>query len=185
MSDKEGANEDYFNPEEEVKITSEVECTLPKEKVSSGEEDEECIYKGRIRLFRWRDGEWKERGTGDLKFLRHKTQKKIRFVLRQDKTLKTVANFMIANDPLCVLKNHQGSDKMFNFIAYDCSEDEPLMEKFVVKIGNAEKAKIFKENWDAAKLFNKLVKEGKESELVYAPVVKDDDKENEKNEEKK
>ena len=52
MSDKEGANEDYFNPEEEVKITSEVECTLPKEKVSSGEEDEECIYKGRIRLFR-------------------------------------------------------------------------------------------------------------------------------------
>ena len=120
-----------------------------------------------------------------MKFLRHKTEKKIRFVLRQDKTLKTVANFMIANDPLCVLKNHQGSDKMFNFIAYDCSEDEPLMEKFVVKIGNAEKAKIFKENWDAAKLFNKLVKEGKDSELVYAPVVKDDDKENEKNEEKK
>ena len=72
---------------------------------------------------------------------------------------------------------------MFNFIAYDCSEDEPLMEKFVVKIGNAEKAKKFKENWDAAKLFNKLVKEGKESELVYAPVIVDDEKD--KNEEKK
>ena len=182
MSDNDD-NNDYFNPEEEVKITSDVACTLPKEKIKSGEEDEECIYKERIRLYRWRDGEWKERGTGDLKFLRHKTEKRIRFILRQDKTLKNVANFVIANDPLCILKNHQGSDKMFNFIAYDCSEDEPLMEKFVVKIGNAEKAKKFKENWDAAKLFNKLVKEGKESELVYAPVIKEEDKE--KNEEKK
>ena len=181
MSDNDD-NNDYFNPEEEVKITSDVACTLPKEKIKSGEEDEECIYKERIRLYRWRDGEWKERGTGDLKFLRDKTNKRIRFILRQDKTLKNVANFVIANDPLCILKNHQGSDKMFNFIAYDCSEDEPLMEKFVVKIGNAEKAKKFKENWDAAKLFNKLVKEGKESELVYAPVVKD---EKEKNDDEK
>ena len=74
---------------------------------------------------------------------------------------------------------------MFNFIAYDCSEDEPLMEKFVVKIGNAEKAKIFKENWEAAKLFNKLVKEGKESELIYAPVVNDDENNKDKGEDKK
>ena len=182
MSDNED-NNDYFNPEEEVKISSDVACTLPKETIKSGEENEECIYKERIRLYRWRDGEWKERGTGDLKFLRHKTEKRIRFILRQDKTLKNVANFVISNDPLCILQNHQGSDKMFNFIAYDCSEDEPLMEKFVVKIGNAEKAKKFKENWDAAKLFNKLVKEGKESELVYAPVIKEEEKE--KNEEKK
>ena len=184
MSDNED-NNDYFNPEEEVKITSDVACTLPKENIKSGEENEECIYKERIRLYRWRDGEWKERGTGDLKFLRHKTEKRIRFILRQDKTLKNVANFVIANDPLCILQNHQGSDKMFNFIAYDCSEDEPLMEKFVVKIGNAEKAKKFKENWDAAKLFNKLVKEGKESELIYAPVVNDDENNKDKGEDKK
>ena len=182
MSDNEDNNE-YFNVEEEVKISSDVACNLPEVKIKSGEENEECIYKERIRLYRWRDGEWKERGTGDLKFLRDKTNKRIRFILRQDKTLKNVANFVIANDPLCILQNHQGSDKMFNFIAYDCSEDEPLMEKFVVKIGNAEKAKKFKENWDAAKLFNKLVKEGKESELVYAPVIKEEEKE--KNEEKK
>ena len=182
MSDNEDNNE-YFNVEEEVKISSDVACNLPEVKIKSGEENEECIYKERIRLYRWRDGEWKERGTGDLKFLRDKTNKRIRFILRQDKTLKNVANFIIANDPLCILQSHQGSDKMFNFIAYDCSEDEPLMEKFVVKIGNAAKAKKFKENWDAAKLFNKLVKEGKESELVYAPVIVDDEKD--KNEEKK
>ena len=180
---EEGDNGEYFNPEEEVKINPTDNCNLAKVEIKTGEEDEDLIFKSRGKLYRFRDGEWKERGTGDLKLLRHKKDKKIRFILRQDKTLKIVANFIISEKPLCELKPHQGSEKMFNFIAYDCSEDEPLMEKFVVKIGNAEKAKIFKENWDAAKLFNKLVKEGKESELVYAPVIKEEEKE--KNEEKK
>ncbi len=95
------------------------------------------IYKGRAKLFRWRD-EWKERGAGDLKLLRQKENKKIRCVLRQDKTLKAVANFIIEDDPLCHLKEHSGSDKQFFFTAYDCSEETPLIEKFVLKFGNAE-----------------------------------------------
>jgi Ran-binding protein 1 len=96
----------------------------------------------RARLYRWRDPEWKERGTGEVKLLRHKSTKKIRCILRQDKTLKPVCNFVVAEDPLCVLKEHQGSDKMFFFTAYDCSEDPFQMEKFVLKFGNAE-SKIF------------------------------------------
>ena len=106
--------------------------------------------------------------------------------MRQDKTLKVVANFLLSENPLCELKPHQGSDKMFYFMAFDCSEDEHVVEKFVIKLGNAEKAKDFKEKFEAAKLFNKLVKEGKENELVFAPVVESDDKkEEEKKEEKK
>ena len=46
-------------------------------------------------MFRFRETEWKERGTRDFKLLRHKTGKKIRFILRQDKKLKIVANFII------------------------------------------------------------------------------------------
>ena len=87
----------------------------------------------RSRLYRWRNSEWKERGTGEIKILRHKQSKKIRCVLRQDKTLKPVSNFVVAEDPLCVLKEHQGSDKMFFFTAYDCSEDPFQIEKFVLK----------------------------------------------------
>ena len=193
---EEGDNGEYFNPEEEVKINPTDNCNLAKVEIKTGEEDEDLIFKSRGKLFRFRDGEWKERGTGDLKLLRHKKDKKIRFILRQDKTLKIVANFIISEKPLCELKPHQGSEKMFIFMAYDCSE-EPVMEKFVIKLGNAEKAKVFKKNFEDAQTFNKMVKEGKEKELVQAPIFKDveaenkktdaskDDKKEEKKEEKK
>ena len=177
---EDGDNGEYFNPEEEVKINPTEACKLPKAEIKSGEEDEDLIFKGRARLYRFRDGEWKERGTGDMKLLRHKTDKKIRFILRQDKTLKIVANFIIAEKPLCELKPHQGSDKMFMFIAYDCSDEQPGMEKFVIKLGNAEKAKTFQKHFEDAQIFNKLAKEGKDSELKYAPVFKDEESENKK-----
>ena len=176
---EEGDNGDYFNPEEEVKINPTNNLNLAKVEVKTGEEDEDLIFKSRGKLYRFRDGEWKERGTGDLKLLRHKKEKKIRFILRQDKTLKIVANFIISEKPLCELKPHQGSEKMFMFMAYDCSE-EPVMEKFVIKLGNAEKAKVFKKNFEDAQTFTKLVKEGKEKELVWAPIFKDVEAENKK-----
>ena len=170
-------NGEYFNPEEEIKISPSTECALPKVEVKTGEEDEDLIFKGRAKLYRFRDSEWKERGTGDMKLLRHKTNKKIRFILRQDKTLKIVANFIISEKPLCELKPHQGSDKMFMFLAYDCSDEEPKIEKFVIKLGNADKAKNFQKHFEDAQTFNKLVKEGKESELKYAPIFKDEEAE--------
>ena len=176
---EEGDNGEYFNPEEEVQINPTNNLNLAKVEVKTGEEDEDLIFKSRGKLFRFRDGEWKERGTGDLKLLRHKTEKKIRFILRQDKTLKIVANFIISEKPLCELKPHQGSEKMFMFMAYDCSE-EPVMEKFVIKLGNADKAKVFKKHFEDAQTFNQLVKEGKEKELVWAPVFKDTEAENKK-----
>ena len=176
---EEGDNGEYFNPEEEVKINPTDNCNLAKIEIKTGEEDEDLIFKSRGKLYRFRDGEWKERGTGDLKLLRHKKDKKIRFILRQDKTLKIVANFIISEKPLCELKPHQGSEKMFMFMAYDCSE-EPVMEKFVIKLGNADKAKVFKKHFEDAQTFNKLVKEGKDKELVYAPIFKDVEAENKK-----
>ena len=171
---------EYFNPEEEVKITPSQECNLPKVEIKTGEEEEDLIYKGRGRLYRFREKEWKERGTGDIKLLRHKTKKSIRFILRQDKTLKIVANFIISEKPLCELKPYQGSDKIFMFIAYDCSDEEPKLEKFLIKLGNADKAKNFQTHFNDAQEFNKLAKEGKESELKYAPIFKDEEAENKK-----
>ena len=173
-------NGEYFNPEEEVKINPTQACTLAKVEIKTGEEDEDVIYKARGRIYRFRENEWKERGTGDMKLLRHKTDKRIRFILRQDKTLKIVANFIIQDKPLCDLKPHQGSDKMFHFLANDCWEETPVIEKFAIKLGNAEKAKLFKKNFDDAQVFNKLAKEGKDSELIYAPIFKDVEAENKK-----
>ena len=67
---------------------------MPEVKKVTGEEAEECIFKMRCKLYRMRDEQWKERGTGNCKLLRHKESKKIRFVMRQEKTLKPVANFI-------------------------------------------------------------------------------------------
>ena len=183
-------NGDYFNPEEEVAIGDAKNCELRVSVVKSGEENEELIFKMRARLYRWRDNEWKERGTGEVKLLRDKTEKRIRFVLRQDKTLKAVANFIVAPAPLCELKPHQGSEKMFFFVAYDFSAEEAAVEKFVIKLGNADNAKKFKEAFNDARQFNIDVKEGKK-DLKFAPVIKEEkeeekeEKKDEKKEEKK
>ena len=67
---------------------------MPEVKKVTGEEQEECIFKMRAKLYRLRDDQWKERGTGNAKLMRHKETKKIRFIMRQEKTLKPVANFI-------------------------------------------------------------------------------------------
>jgi hypothetical protein len=48
----------------------------------------------RAKLFRFDStaAEWKERGTGDVRLLSHKETKKVRLVMRRDKTLKVCAN---------------------------------------------------------------------------------------------
>lgn len=62
-------------------------------KVETGEESEDTFWKCRSKLYRWAaGGEWKERGLGEAKLLQHRETKKIRFLLRQEKTLKIVAN---------------------------------------------------------------------------------------------
>ena len=71
------------------------QAELPKVAKVTGEEKEECIFRVRCKLYRLRDDQWKERGVGNGKLLRNKETKKIRFVMRQEKTLKPVANFIL------------------------------------------------------------------------------------------
>lgn len=50
----------------------------------------------RAKLFRFAAdaSEWKERGTGDVRLLQSKETKKVRLVMRRDKTLKVCANHL-------------------------------------------------------------------------------------------
>ena len=60
----------------------------------TNEEAEEQTFKMRAKLFKFdsESREWKERGTGDVRLLKHKENGKTRLVMRRDKTLKVCAN---------------------------------------------------------------------------------------------
>lgn len=65
-----------------------------KVETKTHEEAEEQTFKMRAKLFKFdRDSrEWKERGTGDVRLLKHRENGKTRLVMRRDKTLKVCAN---------------------------------------------------------------------------------------------
>ena len=58
------------------------------------EESEEQVFNMRCKMFKFvpESREWKERGTGDVRLLKHKENGKTRLVMRRDKTLKVCAN---------------------------------------------------------------------------------------------
>ena len=140
----------------------------------TGEETEECIFRMRTKLYRLRDEQWKERGTGNCKLLRNKETKKIRFVMRQEKTLKPVANFILQETPLCDLLPMKNNDKAFLWSCNDFSEEEAKLEKLCARFQTVENTNLFKEAFEAARTFNNLVREGKaDSELTFAPAIED------------
>lgn len=51
-----------------------------KIQVKTGEEDEEVLYSHRAKLFRFRSSEWRERGLGDIKILKHREIGSLRYV---------------------------------------------------------------------------------------------------------
>lgn len=75
----EGAEEEEDYQEEENQTYFTPVIALPdKVKVVTGEENETLLYCHRAKLFRFVDKEWRERGLGDIKILRHNETKKLR-----------------------------------------------------------------------------------------------------------
>ncbi|KAG5421164.1 YRB1 [Candida metapsilosis] len=124
--------------------------------VKTNEEDEDVVYKVRAKLFRFHADtkEWKERGTGDVKFLKHKTTGKTRILMRRDKTLKICANHLIQSD--YELKPNIGSDRSWVYtVTADVSEGEPEAQTLAIRFGNKENADLFKEHFEKAQSENK------------------------------
>lgn len=53
--------------------------------------------------------------------------------MRQDKTLKIVANHYLMDKPYCELIPMAGSDKALMWVANDCSEGKAAEEKLAVR----------------------------------------------------
>jgi Ran-binding protein 1 len=110
----------------------------------------------RAKLFKFNKeaNEWKERGTGDVRLLKHKENGKTRLVMRRDKTLKVCANHygmlrllgtVWANAdhqvvvPEMKLSPNVGSDRSWVWnAAADVSEGEPEAQTLAIRFANSE-----------------------------------------------
>jgi len=136
----------HFEPV--IKLTEQVE-------VRTYEEDEDVLFKLRSKLFRFatESNEWKERGTGDVRLLQHKESKKIRLVMRRDKTLKVCANHLISSD--MKLQPNVGSDRSWVWkVAADYSEEPPTSETLAIRFANSDLADDFKKAFESAQESN-------------------------------
>uniref|UniRef100_A0A8K9WTA6 RanBD1 domain-containing protein n=1 Tax=Oncorhynchus mykiss TaxID=8022 RepID=A0A8K9WTA6_ONCMY len=94
-----GSNNDSTHVEED-KNGPHFEPIVPlpdKVDVKTGEEEEKEMFCNRAKLFRFdaETKEWKERGIGLVKILKHNTSGKVRLLMRREKVLKVCANHWI------------------------------------------------------------------------------------------
>jgi len=127
---------------------------LPPVQTKTLEEDEEDMLKLRAKLFRYdsesEPREWKERGTGDIKILKHKQLGTCRILMRRDKTLKICANHSVL--PQLELKTNCGSDRAWVWSTpADFADEEPKPELLAIRFANAENAQKFHEVFEQAK----------------------------------
>eukprot|EP00828_Plagiopyla_frontata_P005364 TRINITY_DN1213_c0_g1_i1.p1 TRINITY_DN1213_c0_g1~~TRINITY_DN1213_c0_g1_i1.p1 ORF type:complete len:189 (-),score=41.24 TRINITY_DN1213_c0_g1_i1:259-825(-) len=179
--------DENYNPEDEV-IGNWETVNLPELPTITGEEDDEVLKKFRSKLYRWREKQWKERGIGELKFLKNKKTNKVRILMRQEQTHKIVANHLIqSQSSLCQLSKLKTSDKAWVWNCYDMSDDKPQGEKLCAKFTSAQDFKDFQEIFEKSYKDNdQLTKvEAKEEEKKEEEEQKVEPKEEEKKEEAK
>ncbi|KAL2545041.1 Ran-binding protein 1-like protein c [Forsythia ovata] len=113
--------------------------------VTTGEENEDILLDLKAKLYRFdKEGsQWKERGVGTLKLLKHKDSGKIRLVMRQNKTLKICANHLVL--PTMTVQEHQGNEKSCVWHAADFADGELKEETFAIRFASVENCKSFKD----------------------------------------
>ena len=111
---------------------------LPEMPKVTGEEEEEELAKFRSKVYRFRK-EWKERGVGELRFLRHKTSGYVRILCRAEKTHKCLMNhFVMQKDIFCKLEQLKTSNNSWTWASYDIADEKPESEKFCAKFTSKE-----------------------------------------------
>jgi Ran-binding protein 1 len=143
--------------EEESTATFEPVVKLEEVEVKSGEEDEEVIYSQRSKLFIFgetlldkRTGKktWRERGIGEARILRHVEHQRLRLLMRQEKTMRVIANHAI--DPRIKLEANAGSDRSWVWSAFDFAEGDLVETVFALRFADTEIANEFKDKFESS-----------------------------------
>jgi len=154
-----GEDEDQAPESEDIHFEPVIHLT-EKVEVKTNEELEEQVFKMRAKLFKYvsESREWKERGTGDVRLLKHRENGKTRLVMRRDKTLKVCANHYVV--PEMKLSPNVGSDRSWVWnAAADVSEGEPEAVTLAIRFANSDNANQFKDAF---------IKAQKENENLFA-----------------
>eukprot|EP01060_Flectonema_neradi_P010120 TRINITY_DN1724_c3_g2_i1.p1 TRINITY_DN1724_c3_g2~~TRINITY_DN1724_c3_g2_i1.p1 ORF type:complete len:180 (+),score=58.91 TRINITY_DN1724_c3_g2_i1:53-541(+) len=143
--------DDDLVEEVEVAVEDGSGAKLQQVATKTGEEEEEVVFKIKAKAFRFDEGEneWKERGFGDIKFLKQKEgNKDVRIVMRRDQIHKVCVCMNIKE--IGPIAAHSGSDKAFVITGMDYSEDEEATpETICLKFAGSDSAKEFKDNFVA------------------------------------
>ncbi|XP_062508100.1 ran-specific GTPase-activating protein-like [Corticium candelabrum] len=124
---------------------------LPEVETKTLEEDEEVVFKMRAKLFRYASDadppEWKERGVGDVKILKHKVTGLYRLLMRREKTLKICANHYLTKQ--MQLKPNIGSDRAWVWhVLADFADEVPKQELLAIRFKDSENAQKFKAKFE-------------------------------------
>lgn len=111
----------------------------PKVEVRTGEEEEEVLYSHRAKLYRWMDGEWKERGLGDIKLLHHPTTQRTRLLMRREPVLKVCLNHLLTPEHQFCKKD----DRTVTWSATDFSDDVACPYQFALRLKSSQVADEF------------------------------------------
>ncbi|KAH8880444.1 hypothetical protein GQ53DRAFT_799706 [Thozetella sp. PMI_491] len=171
-------DEDQAPESEDIHFEPVIHLT-EKVETKTNEESEEQMFKMRAKLFKFvkESSEWKERGTGDVRLLKHVDNGKTRLVMRRDKTLKVCANHYIV--PEMKLSPNVGSDRSWVWnAAADVSEGEPEAVTLAIRFANSENANAFKDAFLKAQKDNEALFQTAEAaeEKKEAAEEKADDK---------
>ncbi|XP_065211269.1 ranBP2-like and GRIP domain-containing protein 4 isoform X2 [Planococcus citri] len=120
---------------------------LPDEVVvKTGEEGEQVVYENRVKLFRFVDKEWKERGIGTYKLLKNPDTGRVRALMRREMVHKVCANHLLSEkNELTPMKS---SDRAWIYCAADYADGEMKFEQFCIKFKTPEDAAKFKTEFD-------------------------------------
>jgi len=167
------------NPEEEVEIEFKPIVQLQPVEVQTLEDDEEEVFKQRAKLFRFDNAaeppEWKERGLGDMRILKHKKLNRVRLIMRREKTLKIACNHYLTR--AMKLKPHAASERAFVWTTLaDFADEEPKQELLAIRLKDAQEAKKFLTKFEE---LQKEIPEDDEGEATGDQTHSNENKENE------
>lgn len=117
-------------PNEDLAI--EQTCTMEPVEIKTGEEDEDVLFEYRCKLFRLRDKEYKERGLGSIKVLKHRNTGKGRLIMRRD------AIGLVCLNCFDCSKIERVRENQIRWLGLDASDGQPEPNVFLVKFKTSE-----------------------------------------------